>query len=95
MLENINWILPEVFIAITATVLLGYGTILSKLGSQVSQLTKINWLTIVTLLFSAVLLIEQLGFVSSNQVRGVGRDFRFLFSELFAVHQSWRAINAI
>ena len=68
MLENINWILPEVFIAITATVLLGYGTILSKLGSQVSQLTKINWLTIVTLLFSAVLLIEQLGFVSSNQV---------------------------
>ena len=68
MLENINWILPEVFIAITATVLLGYGTILSKLGSQVSQLTKINWLTIITLLFSAVLLIEQLGFVSSNQV---------------------------
>jgi len=68
MLENINWILPEVFIAITATVLLGYGTILSKLGSQVSQLTKINWLTILTLLFSAVLLIEQLGFVSSNQV---------------------------
>ena len=68
MLENINWILPEVFIAITATVLLGYGTILSKLGSQVSQLTKINWLTIVTLLFSAVLLIEQLGFVSRNQV---------------------------
>ena len=45
MLENINWILPEVFLAITATVLLGYGTILSKLGSQVSQLTKINWLT--------------------------------------------------
>lgn len=68
MLENINWILPEVFIAITATVLLGYGTILSKLGSQVSQLTKINWLTIITLLFSAVLLVEQLGFVSSNQV---------------------------
>jgi NADH-quinone oxidoreductase subunit N len=68
MLENINWILPEVFLAITATVLLGYGTILSKLGSQVSQLTKINWLTIITLLFSAVLLIEQLGFVSSNQV---------------------------
>ena len=68
MLENINWILPEVFIAITATVLLGYGTILSKLGSQVSQLTKINWLTILTLVFSAVLLIEQLGFVSSNQV---------------------------
>jgi NADH-quinone oxidoreductase subunit N len=68
MLENINWILPEVFIAIKATVLLGYGTILSKLGSQVSQLTKINWLTILTLLFSAVLLIEQLGFVSSNQV---------------------------
>ena len=29
MLENINWILPEVFLAITATVLLGYGTILS------------------------------------------------------------------
>jgi len=54
--------------AITATVLLGYGTILSKLGSQVSQLTKINWLTIITLLFSALLLIEQLGFVSSNQV---------------------------
>ena len=68
MLENINSILPEVFIAITATALLGYGTILSKLGSQVSQLTKINWLTILTLLFSAVLLIEQLGFVSSNQV---------------------------
>lgn len=68
MLENINWILPEVFLAITATVLLGYGTILSKLGSQVSQLTKINWLTIITLLFSGVLLIEQLGFVSSNQV---------------------------
>jgi len=68
MLENINWILPEVFIAITATVLLGYGTILSKLGSQVSQLTKINWLTILTLVFSSVLLIEQLGFVSSNQV---------------------------
>ena len=68
MLENINWILPEVFLAITATVLLGYGTILSKLGSQVSQLRKINWLTIITLLFSAVLLIEQLGFVSSNQV---------------------------
>lgn len=68
MLENINWILPEVFLAITATVLLGYGTILSKLGSQVSQLKKINWLTIITLLFSAVLLIEQLGFVSSNQV---------------------------
>ena len=68
MLENINWILPEVFIAITATVLLGYGTILSKLGSQVSQLTKINWLTIITLVFSAVLLVEQLGFVSSNQV---------------------------
>ena len=68
MLENINWILPEVFLAITATVLLGYGTILSKLGSQVSQLRKINWLTIITLLFSGVLLIEQLGFVSSNQV---------------------------
>ena len=89
MLENINWILPEVFIAITATVLLGYGTILSKLGSQVSQLTKINWLTILTLLFSAVLLIEQLGFVSSNQVIVGGG---FLVANEFIIEKRYKFV---
>ena len=75
MLHNIYWILPEVFMAMTGIILLAYGGVLSKLGSQVSQLNKMNWLIIITLVLSSFLLIGQLGFEGNSNIIIAGGFF--------------------
>ena len=68
MLSNLYWIIPEIVISCAIVLLIGYGAILTKLGKKVSQLNKLGWLCIFTLLFSAVLLVDQLGFVGNSVV---------------------------
>lgn len=61
--------------AMTGIILLAYGGVLSKLGSQVSQLTKMNWLIIITLVLSSFLLIGQLGFEGNSNIIIAGGFF--------------------
>lgn len=59
MLNNILWLTPEIFLGIAITWLLGYGVIYSKLDGVISQQKKITWLSIITLIFTALMIIDQ------------------------------------
>ena len=68
MFSNLYWVIPEIVISCTIVVLIGYGAVLTKLGKKISQLNKLGWLCIFTLVFSGVLLIDQLGFVGNSVI---------------------------
>lgn len=68
MLHNLYWILPEIFISCVGTLLLGYGVVLIKFGKKVQQLQKLHILTILTLVLTAGLLLEQLGHVGNSNI---------------------------
>jgi hypothetical protein len=48
--------------------LLGYGVVLIKFGKKVQQLQKLHILTILTLVLTAGLLLEQLGHVGNSNI---------------------------
>jgi NADH-quinone oxidoreductase subunit N len=60
--------LPEIFISCVGTLLLGYGVVLIKFGKKVQQLQKLHILTILTLVLTAGLLLEQLGHVGNSNI---------------------------
>lgn len=59
MLNNILWLIPEIYLSLITTWLLGYGVIYSKLNGIISQQKKITWLSIAALGFTAMLEINQ------------------------------------
>jgi len=71
-----------VLISCAVVILVGYGAVLSKLGKKITQLNKLAWLSIFILLFSCVLLIDQLGFVGNSVVYVCGG---FLISSEFVI----------
>ena len=82
MFSNLYWVIPEVLISCAGVILVGYGAVLAKLGKKITQLNKLAWLSIFTLLFSCVLLIDQLGFVGNSVVYVCGG---FLISSEFVI----------
>lgn len=59
MWNNWIWLTPEIFLSGITVLLLGFGVIYSKLEGEVSQQKKITWLSILTLLFTVVLELNQ------------------------------------
>lgn len=66
MLNNIIWLTPEIFLSIATTWLLGYGVIYSKLDGVISQQKKITWLSIITLLFTVIMMINEYSILLSS-----------------------------
>lgn len=64
MWNNIVWLAPEIFLSTSTVLLLGFGVIYSKLGGEVSQQKKITWLSIVTLLGTLILVVDQYELIS-------------------------------
>ena len=59
MLVNIVWLTPEIFLSGITVCLLGYGVIYSKKEGEISQQKKITWLSIITLLLTGFMFINQ------------------------------------
>ena len=60
MLLNIDYLLPEIFLSIVSVLLIGYGVVLSRIGSKLSQLKKMTNLTSFSFLLTALLLLDQI-----------------------------------
>ena len=58
--ENIYWAIPEIFLVTATVALLAYGVIYSKIGGKYSQQRKITWLSIITLAFTALIILSQI-----------------------------------
>ena len=59
MWNNIIWFTPEIFLSGITVLLLGYGVIYGKLEGEISQQKKITWLSIITLLLTAIMEFHQ------------------------------------
>lgn len=57
-LENIYYMMPEIFLSLTITFILGYGVVYSKLGGLVAQLKNITYLSIGGLVVTGWLVLE-------------------------------------
>lgn len=71
MWNNIVWLAPEIFLSTITVLLLGFGVIYSKLGGEVSQQKKITWLSIVTLLGTLLLVVDQYELISKFTTQNV------------------------
>lgn len=58
--ENIYWAIPEIFLVTAIVALLAYGVVYSKLEGKYSQQRKITWLSILTLAFTSILVLDQI-----------------------------------
>lgn len=56
MLTNIYWLLPEIFLSIVSVIIIGIGCILTKFEGKISQISKFNYLTALTFIFTAIIL---------------------------------------
>ena len=59
-LTNIYILMPELYLTVAITLLLGYGAVYSKKEGQISQQKKITWLSILALLGAVFMQIEML-----------------------------------
>jgi hypothetical protein len=79
-LNNLYWILPEIFLSFSVTCLLGYGVIYSKRGGQFSQSEKVIYISILSLFLALLVSLEifnaHLDFQGLSSV-GVGGLFHF------------------
>ena len=57
-LTNIYILMPEIYLTVAITLLLGYGAVYSKKEGQISQQKKITWISILTLLGAALMMVE-------------------------------------
>ena len=57
-LTNIYILMPELYLTVAITLLLGYGAVYSKKEGQISQQKKITWLSILTLIGAALMMVE-------------------------------------
>lgn len=71
MLTNIHWAIPEIFLSVATIGLLTYGVIMSKMGLKVSQLAKQNYLSVIALLLTGLLILEEMYFLNSPVVGSV------------------------
>jgi NADH-quinone oxidoreductase subunit N len=58
MLTNIYYLLPELFLGSISIVIIGIGCFLTKLEGKISQVKKLNYLTAVTFMFTAIMLLN-------------------------------------
>lgn len=58
MLNNINWVLPEIFLSLVSVGLLWYGVIACKFGGKVGETLKINKLSVLGLFITGLMLID-------------------------------------
>lgn len=57
------YILPEIFLGIWICIILGYGIIFDKKEGQFSQQKKLTWLSILTLSWVLILLIQEISYI--------------------------------
>lgn len=58
MLTNIYYLLPELFLGSISIVIIGIGCFLTKFEGKISQVKKLNYLTAVTFMFTAIILLN-------------------------------------
>jgi NADH-quinone oxidoreductase subunit N len=59
-LNNLYWVLPEIFLSLTVTFLLGYGVIYAKVGGRVSQHEKVIYLITLSLALALFITLDEL-----------------------------------
>ena len=58
MLNNIFFLLPEIFLSSISIIIIGVGCFLTKFEGKVSQIKKFNYLTALTFIFTAIILLN-------------------------------------
>jgi NADH-quinone oxidoreductase subunit N len=58
MLNNIYYILPELFLGSISVIIIGIGCFLSKFEGKVSQVKKFNYLTALSFIFTIIILLN-------------------------------------
>jgi NADH-quinone oxidoreductase subunit N len=82
MLNNIYFLLPEIYLSVVSVTLLGCGVVFIKFQERVSQLLKINYLTAISLVFAAFILFS---FSTDNETVYISDSLLFLNNQVTLV----------